>query len=406
MVSLSKNSSSLYKLLFSSVIWVGLGLILAAHCQSAPADSDAPARGSSATSDFIEDLEYTRIAAALERYERIAESGGWPVLPPGPTMGPGSTDPRTPLLMKRLAATGDLVGDVQSGQAFDDVIEAAVIRFQVRHGLEPDGLVGKKTLRAMNIPIAERVAQLGINLERIAGVLRADRKDYLLVNVPAYEIYLVRGETTLWDAKVIVGEPETETPLFESAITHVVFNPTWTVPRKIASEELLPKIQEDINFLTAGGYKVVDVNGSTVEPQDIDWMNLDKTNFPYTLVQQPGPMNELGLIKFLFPNDYGVCMHDTASRYLFENSSRALSHGCIRVDEPLDLAEHLLRAHGWNRDQIDEQIRRGETLTVTLAPPVPLYVTYLTARVSEDNTVFFYRDIYGRDVTSETSSPN
>ncbi|MDJ0759129.1 MAG: L,D-transpeptidase family protein [Woeseiaceae bacterium] len=339
--------------------------------------------------------------AALERYERIAESGGWPVIPPGPTIRPGSDDPRVPLLVERLAATGDLTSDAQVDSNAGNALSNAVLRFQTRHGLEPDMLVGKKTLRAMNVTVAERLSQLRTNLERIPEVFRDDRTDFLLVNVPAYEAYLVRGGEIVWAERAIIGEPETKTPLFESAISHVVLNPTWTVPRKIAIEELVPKIREDPTFLSRGGYELVDTEGGFAAPADIDWANLHENNFPYTLVQGPGPMNELGRIKFLFPNDYGVCMHDTPSRYLFANSSRALSHGCIRIAQPLELGEHLLEPLGWERGRIDEQIRSGETLTIALPSSLPLQVTYLTARVGTDDTVYFYHDIYGRDIAAE-----
>ncbi len=342
--------------------------------------------------------------AALERYERIAESGGWPVIPTGPTMTAGSTDTRVALLARRLATTGDLENDAPSEPDFDAALASAVMQFQARHGLEPDGLVGKKTLRAMNIPAEKRIAQLRANLERISEVFRKDRADFLLVNVPAYEVYLVRKGETVWAEKVIVGESETETPLFESAITHVVFNPTWTVPRKIAVEELVPRYMEDPSFFSRGGYDVVNTEGQSVEPSAIDWATIHMGNFPYTLVQAPGPKNELGRIKFLFPNDYGVCMHDTPSRYLFANASRALSHGCIRVAEPMAFAEQLLGEHGWTHDRIEEQIESGEILTITLPSPVPLVVAYLTAKVGEDDTVYFYHDVYGRDEVVATSA--
>lgn len=344
--------------------------------------------------------------AALERFTQIDAAGGWPLLPPGPTMAPGSVDSRVPLVVKRLIAAGDLASNVQSDSVFDDAVEAAVMRFQVRHGLEPDGLVGKKTLRAMNVPAAERVAQLRINLERISKVFRADRADFLLVNVPAYEIYLVRSGAIVWDEKVIVGESETETPLFESAISHIVFNPTWTVPRKIAVEELLPRFTDDPSFFSRRGYDIVNAEGKSIEPSTIDWVNVQRGSFPYTLVQAPGPMNELGRIKFLFPNEFGVCMHDTPSRYLFANASRAFSHGCIRIAEPLDAAELLLEEHGWTRDTIENQINSGETLTIALSDPVPLVVAYLTARVGEDGTVYLYRDVYGLDVATGSVRSN
>lgn len=400
MMSLHRIASSRHKLLFSCLIFTSCALASTIASGVSNAESKPVTPESSAVSDATADTEYARMLAALERYERISESGGWPVIPSGPTIRPGSDDYRVPLLVQRLATTGDLQGDAHVAEVYDAALQDAVMQFQARHGLEADSLVGRKTLRAMNISAEQRVTQMRTNLERIAKLFDTDKTDFLLVNVPAYEVYLVRGGTTVWTEKVIVGEAKTETPLFESAITHVVINPTWTVPRKIAIDELVPKIKQDISFLTRGGYDVVDSDGNRVEPSNIDWAALDRRNFPYTLVQSPGPINQLGRIKFLFPNDYGICMHDTPSRYLFGNALRALSHGCIRVAEPLDFAEQLLEPHGWRRDRIENQIAGGETLTIALPTSVPLLVTYLTARVGDDNTVYFYRDIYGRDAVN------
>lgn len=403
MVSRKPNASKRFK----SLIYRGLIFILTLTAGAAPEDAfaepgvgpaDAPESSKVAASP-----EVARMLAALERYQRIAESGGWPAVPPGPTIRPGSNDPRIATLAQRLAATGDFDSDRFVGAEFDAELEDAVMRFQSRHGLETDMLVGRKTLQALNVPVTARLAQLRINLQRIREVFDADRNEFLLVNVPAFQVHLVRDGKTVWTEKVIVGEPETETPLFESAITHVVFNPTWTVPRKIATEELLPKIKDDIAFLARGGYVVIDAAGTPVEPLHIDWADLHKNNFPYTLVQQPGPMNELGRIKYLFPNDYGICMHDTPGRYLFAKGSRALSHGCIRIAEPLDVAGQLLEPHGWTHDKIAALLNDSKTRTIGLPSSMPVVITYLTARVAEDGTVNFFHDIYGRDAAVSTA---
>ena len=403
MVPLNRNASLRYTLLILRAFCVGLAVTTSALQGAAAANPNPFPPETPADPSADAQPEYTRMIAAVGRYERIAASGGWPTIPAGPTIEPGSDDPRVPLLVQRLLATGDLANDVPIGAGYDAVVEAAVLKFQSRHGLAVDGLVGKKTLRAMNIPVATRVARLRINVERLRAVFQADREDFLLVNVPAYEIYRVSRGTSVWAEKVIVGEPETKTPLFESAVTHVVFNPTWTVPRKIAIEELVPKIRDDNSFPARGGYIVVDTEKRSVNPSDIDWASLHENNFPYTLIQSPGPMNELGRIKFLIPNNFGIGMHDTPSRYLFANASRAFSHGCIRVAEPVRIAERLLETDGWTREMIERQIDSGETHSVALSAPMPLLVTYLTARVSQDGTVYFYDDIYDRDVVTQTS---
>lgn len=345
----------------------------------------------------LDSLQYERLQEALAAHQQIADDGGWPAVPPGPTIEPGSADPRVAALASRLAASGDLSNDPTDFTTYDEVLQAAVLRFQSRHGLEPDALVGRKTLAALNVPAEQRVRQIRINMDRIGMLVDAGRRDFLLVNVPAFEAYLVRDGEIVWTSAVIVGETGRQTPLFEASLTFVVFNPTWTVPYSIASEELLPKIQKDLGFLERGGYGVFDAAGNEVDPASIDWLSLHRNRFPFTLVQEPGAVNELGRIKFKFPNDYGVCMHDTPGKHLFEYDSRAFSHGCIRMADPIGFAAELLGAEGWTRESIDERLRSGETKTIMLGRELPIVITYLTAVAEERGTVRFYRDIYGRD---------
>lgn len=342
-------------------------------------------------------LPVERLSEALREYRRIAQDGGWPTLPAGPTIGPGSLDPRLGALVTRLRATGDLANDGRAFNEYDDDLQAAVRRFQDRHGLEADALVGRATLRALNVPVERRIAQLCTNLERARKLFVGDRPDFLLVNIPAFRAYLFRDETPVWNTSVIIGEKDAETPLFESHLKSVVVNPTWSVPRSIASEELLPKIQNDPGFLARGGYDVVDAAGLAVDPATIDWAAFGRSNFPFRLVQRPGPQNELGRIKFLIPNEYGVCMHDTPGKHLFAYASRAFSHGCIRMEKPMEFAAQLLAGDGWTPEQLDAQLASGKTRSIPMATPLPIVITYLTASVDASGTVFFYRDVYGRD---------
>ncbi len=352
-----------------------------------------------------ETLQVERLNAALQQYRGIAESGGWPSVPTGPTIGPGSLDPRIATLVSRLRATGDLPDNERMFDEYDDDLQAAVRRFQARHGLEPDALVGRATLRALNATVNQRISQLCTNLERAREIFDEQRTEFILVNIPAFNATLSLNGKPVWTTNVIIGEKDAKTPLFESHINSVVVNPTWSVPRSIASEELLPKIQNDIGFLAHGGYDVFDATGLPVDPLTVDWPSLDMHNFPFRLVQRAGPQNELGRIKFLFPNQYGVCMHDTPSQYLFAYSSRAFSHGCIRMENPVDFAAQLLAEDNWSKEQLDAQLASGETKSISLAEPVPIVITYLTASVDESGTVFFYRDIYGRDTRRATCGP-
>jgi murein L,D-transpeptidase YcbB/YkuD len=342
---------------------------------------------------------YLRLQEALQEYQQIAERGGWPSIPDGPTIRPESDDPRIAVLSQRLLISGDL-RTRRSFDTYDTDLQAAVIRFQARHGLERDALVGKNTLHALNVSAEHRIAQIKLNIDRTREIFAAAPRDLLLINVPAFGAYLYRDGELAWSTKVIVGETETETPLFESTLTTVVLNPTWTVPHKIASEELLPTIRADRSFLVRGGYDLFDPQGNPVDPDSVDWSSLHGSHFPFTLVQRPGLVNELGRVKFLFPNPYSVCMHDTPKKYLFARDTRAFSHGCVRTENPLELALQVLAAEGWNSERIEDALNTGKTRSVTLAEPLPVVLAYLTAAVDADGTVHFYPDIYGKDAAA------
>lgn len=352
---------------------------------------------SALTSVLPRSPQYLRLRAALQRYRRIEKSGAWPAIADGPTISPASRDPRVPALARRLGATDDLTDGHGSVAVYDDVLQAAVRRFQLRHGLEPDAEVGPATLRAMNVPVTARIDQIRLNLERARWSYDPERHDFVLVNVPAFRAYLVNGGVVTWSTRVIVGTVHTETPLFQAPMKYVVLNPTWTVPYKIASEELLPKIRGDPSFLSRGGYQLFDRAGDPVDPATVDWATLNRNNFPLMLVQQPGPANQLGRIKFVFPNEYAVFMHDTPAKNLFLRACRAFSHGCIRVEQPVDLAVRLLEREGWPRERIDAEIASGETRTIFLAEPVPVILVYWTATVDDQGVVYFFDDIYARD---------
>lgn len=344
--------------------------------------------------------QYEQLEMALERYQRIMESGGWPAVAEGPTIRPASSDSRITTLARRLEISGDLEDNGREFPEYDEILQAAVLRFQSRHGLDPDALVGRNTLSALNVSAGQRVEQIRLTLDRLRQLYETERGDFVLINIPAYEMYLVRAGETVWTSRVVVGETEAETPLFEATIKQVVLNPTWTVPYSIASEELLPRIRMDLGFLSRGGYELRDREGRPVDPLGIDWSLLHKNNFPYTLVQRPGPVNELGRVKFLFPNEYSVCMHDTPSKQLFDRYTRAFSHGCIRLQDPVDFAAELLGKEGWTREQIDTQLQSTGIRNVALAEPLPVVITYLTTAVDEAGAVYFYRDIYNKDAAA------
>lgn len=340
-----------------------------------------------------------RLQKELQRHRALANTGGWPRVPDGPTIRPDAEDPRLATLARRLAVSGDLldIGASISTFEYNELLQDAVRRFQIRHGLEVDGLVGRKTLRALNVSIEQRIDQIRVNLERARRLSDGQSDDFIVVNVAAFRAFVIRDGKTVWTTKIIAGETEKETPEFRSTMKRVVFNPTWTVPYSIASEEMLPKIKEDPNFFDRGKYLLFDRDGNRVDPSGVDWAGIRIESFPFTLVQQPGPANQLGQIKFMFPNKHSVCMHDTPAKSLFDKAVRAFSHGCIRVDEPLDLAEVLLGDEGWTRDRINSQIESRKTETAVLSEPLQILILYWTAEVDDLGIIYFYDDIYERD---------
>ena len=343
---------------------------------------------------------YEAMREALARYRDIAASGGWPPVPEGPTLRHGMSDSRVPVLAKRLAISGDLPGTAVDPVSFryTTAIEDGVRLFQLRHGIDVDGQVGPATLRALNVPAAERVGQLRVNLERARWLLNNLDDQLIVVNVAGFRAYLMRNGEIVWETNVQVGNVVTPTPIFRDSMTYLVINPTWTVPYSIATQELLPRIRDNPDYLAVNDYDLVDRNGNAVDPADVDWLRTSARSFPYTIVQRPGPANALGRVKFMFPNEHAVCLHDTPARSLFERAGRAFSHGCIRVQNPLELALLLLEPQGWDRRRIERAVASGKTKTVPLSDALPVLILYWTAAVDlADGTVRFYEDLYNRD---------
>jgi len=339
---------------------------------------------------------YAGLRDALARYRALRRAGGWPRVPGGAPLKPGASDARIPSLRGRLAATGDLPAtEAGAAEVFDDALAAAVRRFQARHGLGEDAVVGARTLEELNIPVEQRIEQLRVNLERARWLLHDIGGTFVAVNVAGYRLVYVKDGKIAWEAKVQVGKPYRATPMFRSEISYLVLNPTWTVPPGILRNDIIPEQRRDGGTLARKGLKVIDRSGEEVPPSAVDW---SARSFPYTVRQDPGPTNALGRVKFMFPNAHNVYLHDTPSRNLFESDDRAFSSGCIRVENPLTLAELLLAGQsGWNRQSIDRVVAAGETRTVTIKPRVPVLLTYWTAWVRADGEIQFRRDIYGRD---------
>jgi murein L,D-transpeptidase YcbB/YkuD len=340
---------------------------------------------------------YARLRGALIRYREFAARGGFEVVPDGPKLELGSTDPRVAVLRRRLAAEGDLPREQVEGTGFDSGLEAAVRRAQIRYGLEPDGVVGRATLAALNVPVAERVDQIRLNLERARWVLHAVEARLVLVDIAGFHLHYF-GDGGDWTTRVVVGRPYRRTPTFRSTIRYLVLNPTWTVPPTIFTQDILPAVRRDPRYLAKKRLRVIDAHGREVDARSIDWATVSRKTFPYQLRQDPGPQNALGRIKFVFPNAYSVYLHDTPARELFQRTERAVSSGCIRVEDPLTLAVWLLDdPELWGREALEREIATGVTRTVNLREPVPVILAYWTVDVDPDGTVAFKKDLYHRD---------
>jgi murein L,D-transpeptidase YcbB/YkuD len=340
---------------------------------------------------------YLGMKRALASYRAIATRGAWPLLPAGPTLQMDSTGPRVAQLRRRLAIEGDLISTDTISAVFDSTLDAAVRLFQHRHALNEDGMVGASTLRELNVPIEARIDQIRINLERARWVLDGLADTFVAVNVAGQRAYLVKDRKVVWETRVIVGKTYTRTPVFAAPMRYIVLNPTWTVPPGIVGE-VISAIRRNPGYLQKERMRVLDRTGRAVNPSTIDFAHTSARSFPYTFRQDAGPENALGKIKFVFPNDNNVYLHDTPARTLFEREDRTFSHGCIRVQDPLRLGELILGDQlGWSRADLEAAIATGKTQIVNLATPIPVLILYWTASTDLHGEVHFYRDVYERD---------
>lgn len=342
---------------------------------------------------------YWHLKQTLHRYRMSLAQGAWATVPSGAPLKLGMTDARVRALRDRLGATGELEHSmVEDPGNFDQRLERAVVEFQVRHGLAADGIVGQETLAALNVSLSARIDQLRVNMERARWVFRDIEDDYLLVNIAAFEASLFRSGARVWSARTVVGKPFRKTPVFKSKITYLVFNPKWTVPPTILREDLLPRVKNDPGFLDRQNMKIFDRAGRIIDPYSIAWDAIDPDNFPYTIDQEPGANNAMGKIKFMLPNPYFVYLHDTPDKDLFERTDRSFSSGCIRVENVIGLAEHLLDDPGkWDAGAIANAIDSGRTRAVMLAHPMTTIVLYWTNEVDAAGKVYFSKDVYDRD---------
>jgi murein L,D-transpeptidase YcbB/YkuD len=340
---------------------------------------------------------YQGIQYWLKQYRQIAAGGGWRVVPEGPTLRKGDTDPRVSAIRARLAASGDLPADAsKDSSSFDESLKQSVAAFQRRHSLDADGIVGKQTIAAMNVPVGQRIDQLRASLERLRWVNQEATDTLVAVNIAGFKAYFYEQGELKWSTRAMVGKSYRRTPVFRGDIQYMEFNPTWTIPPGILRNDTLPAIKRDPNYLASKNIRVIDRNGKIINPATVDWNQYSK-GVPYTLRQDPGPNNALGTVKFIFPNKHLVFLHDTPHRELFDRPERAFSSGCIRVEDPLTLAGLLLDDDDYQRSDLEAVIASRETRRIHLENTVPVIIVYLTASLTSDGNVTFHKDIYNRD---------
>ncbi|MDW7709757.1 MAG: L,D-transpeptidase family protein [Deferrisomatales bacterium] len=345
------------------------------------------------------DAGYRGLRGALAWYRAVAAAGGWEPLPETAALRRGDLSPATALLRQRLFAEGFLAAP-EGPPGMDADLEAAVRAFQDRYGLETDGVVGRATRRALNVPVETRVAQVEANLERLRwrGQLPAAR--HLRVNTAAFRLEAWEQGNPVLQMPVVVGATQNPTPVFTGRMTHLVLNPSWNVPPRIAREDLLPQLRKDPLRLEEKGFQVL--RGwdapQVVDPTTVDWAAVSLQREGLHFRQRPGPENAMGQVKFLFPNRFHVYLHDTPSRDLFSRARRDFSRGCIRVAEPVRLAEYVLAGDPrWPPEALTDVLAQGLERTVYLREPVSVHIEYFTAWVGKDGAVHFRTDLYGHD---------
>lgn len=341
---------------------------------------------------------YEQLRRALAKFRDLRQAGGWPTVVGGDSVKPGEDNERIPQVRARLAVTGEYSGDL-GGTVYDEALQQAVKLFQQRHGLEPDAVIGRGTVAAMNVSVDARIAQIAANMERWRWVPRALERRHIAVNIAAAQLQAVEDGKVTMATRVIVGKPTNKTYSFRAVISSVTLNPPWNVPASIATKEILPELRKNPGYLIANRLKIVGGGFAPGSPEQdgigIDWRRYK--SFPYQLRQIPGPENSLGRVKFNMPNEHDIYLHDTPSRNLFARSKRTFSHGCVRVQDPVKLAALVLDKPALTPEKLQEMIDQGETQILNLAKPVPIYLFYFSAWVDEDGAIHFRDDVYGYD---------
>ena len=345
---------------------------------------------------------YLRLKSALLKYQNIKKSGGWHKIPVGPKLRKGDTEKRIAALRSRLLISGDLANSKSGDEEyFDEALESGVKIFQARNGLKTDGVVGSNTLSALNNSVEDRIEQIKLNMERWRWLPQDLGKRYILVNTANFELDIIENGQTVTSTRAIVGKKKRPTPALSRKITYMELNPYWNIPHRIAINDVLPCIKKDSNYLKDKSIRIFENwedDAKEVNPESIDWNTVTKKNFVYKLRQDPANSNALGRVKFIFPNEFSIYLHDTPARTLFNKTKRTFSSGCIRIEKPMELAAYLLTDNSkWTYEKLTAAVDSKKTRTILLSDPMNIHILYWTAWVDKNGIVNFRDDIYGRD---------
>jgi L,D-transpeptidase YcbB len=337
---------------------------------------------------------------SIAQYETILAKGGWPEVPASADgLRLGARGPAVPALRRRLSIAGDLELNSGDPEVFDSYVDAAVRRFQVRHGLHADGVVHEPTLHALNVSAERRLAQLRTNATRLKALTGNLGNRIVVANIPAAQIEAIENGVAVTRHTAVAGKPDRPSPDLKTKITQINFNPFWTVPVSIIRKDLIPKMQAEPDYLTRNHIRIFDPKNNELQPSQIDWYSTEAVNYKFK--QDAGDFNSLGSLKINFPSPDGVYMHDTPSKNLFGEDFRFASSGCMRVQNVRELVYWILaETPGWSKTEIDEVIKSGERKDAKVAKPLPLYWVYVTAWATPDGVVQFRDDIYNRDGVS------
>ncbi len=332
---------------------------------------------------YFEDVNepYRLLKEQLSFYYNIAKQGGWPEINTSKkTFRKGSRDPVLGVIKKRLQITGEMPGN-DTTHIFNDSLENAVRVYQQRMGYNPDGIINSTLIKDMNVPVAQRVKQLLMNMGRMRWMPSASNGKLIVVNIPEFKLHMYEGKQKAFEMVVVVGKEGHNTMMFNGDLNQIVFSPYWNVPPSIVKNEILPAMASNPGYLDGQNMEITDSDGALP-----------------TIRQRPGPGNSLGKVKFLFPNSFNIYFHDTPSKSLFERDKRAFSHGCIRLEEPEKMANYLLRdSPEWTPERINAAMNAGTEKYVKLKDPVPVVITYYTSWVDENGQLNFRDDVYDHD---------